>query len=107
MTERGPLPRLVINYAAPDLEVFAQIAEAAAQQLSDRYDVRMVVSHLARKDVRQRRDPGDPYLEYSANFPDIFHFVVPDALRAGTRSGAGRATWRWPTGSSRSCAGSA
>ena len=45
------------------------------------WDVRFVVSHLAAKDRRLRTDPGDPYLEYAANFPDLFHFVVPDAVQ--------------------------
>ena len=80
MTEGGALPRLVINYAAPDLDGFRAVAAAAAQELSDRFAVRMVVSHLARKDTAQRTDPGDPYLEYSANFPDVFHFVLPPVL---------------------------
>ncbi|MGH2354016.1 MAG: hypothetical protein ACRDJN_20620, partial [Chloroflexota bacterium] len=73
------LPRLVINYATGDLDDFDQVA-AAATVLSGRYAVRMVVNHLADKDPHQRTDPGDPYLEYSANFPDLFHFAPPDAV---------------------------
>src|SRR5262249_51189465 len=72
-------PRLVINYASNDLDAFAEAAEAVAP-LADRYDLRMVVNHLAAKDVRHRTDLGDPYLQYSANFPDLFHFVVPAPL---------------------------
>jgi hypothetical protein len=72
-------PRLILNYATPDLERFEEVARAAAA-LSARYDVRLVVSHMARKDTRQLIDPGDPYLEYSAILPDLFRFAPPDAV---------------------------
>ena len=71
----------MIVYGTPDLGEFARVAEAAAASLADTWDVRFVVSHLVGKDDRLRTDPGDPYLEYAANFPDLFHFVVPVALR--------------------------
>src|SRR4051794_10102132 len=73
--------RLILNFATPDLAEFERVAAAAARGLSDRWDVRFVVSHLAAKDRRLRTDTGDPYLEYAANFPDIFHFIIPDILQ--------------------------
>ena len=77
----GERRRLVVNYATPDLDAFARVAETAAARLADRWDVRFVISHLAAKDRRLRTDPGDPYLEYAANFPDLFHFAVPAAVQ--------------------------
>jgi hypothetical protein len=71
--------RLLINYATPDLDAFEQVASGAAV-LSERYDVRLVVSHFAHPDRSQRIDPGDPYLEYAVNFPDLFRFAPPDAV---------------------------
>jgi hypothetical protein len=73
------LPRLVVNYAASDLGEFARVAEAASA-LSDRYAVRLVVSHLAARNDRPRTDPGDPYLQYSSSFPDLFGFFLPKAI---------------------------
>jgi hypothetical protein len=67
---------LIVNYATNDLAAFEQVARAATV-LVGQYDVRLVVSHLAQKDTHQLVDPGDPYLEYSANFPDLFHFAPP------------------------------
>jgi hypothetical protein len=72
-------PRLVINFATGDLDAFAEAAEASLA-LSDRYLLRMVVNHLPAPDTRHRTDLSDPYLQYSANFPDLFHLVVPAAL---------------------------
>jgi hypothetical protein len=69
----------VINYASNDLDAFAGAAEAVAP-LADRYSLRMAVNHLAARDIRHRTDLGDPYLQYSANFPDLFHLVVPAPL---------------------------
>ena len=67
-------PRLILNYATPDLGRFEEVASAASA-LTERYDVRLVISHYAYKDRSQLVDPGDPYLEYSANFPDLFRFA--------------------------------
>jgi hypothetical protein len=39
--------RLIVNYATGDLDTFDQVAGSAAA-LAERYDVRVVVSHLAR-----------------------------------------------------------
>jgi hypothetical protein len=72
-------PRLIVNCAANDLTLFRRVAEAATA-LAERYDVRMVVSHLSRRDLRQLTDPDDPYLQYSVNFPSLFSFVVPPAV---------------------------
>jgi hypothetical protein len=69
----------VINYASNSLDAFAEVAEAMAP-LADRYALRMVVNHLAARDDRHRTDLGDPYLQYSANFPDLFHLVGPAPL---------------------------
>jgi len=71
--------RLILNYATGDLECFERVAGSAAA-LSDHYDVRLVVSHFPHKDPHQRTDPGDPYLEYSANFPDLFRFAPPETV---------------------------
>jgi hypothetical protein len=74
-------PRLLIDHATNDLETLARVAEAVSV-LADRYDLRMVVSHLAIRNDRRRTDPGDPYLQYSSNFPDLFSFVVPEAIKS-------------------------
>src|SRR2546423_11769744 len=75
-------PRLVVNCAANALDVFEQVAAAAAT-LAGEYEVRLVVSHLAHMDTRELHDPGDPYLRYSINFPSLFGFAVPEALAPG------------------------
>ena len=77
----GARRRLLMNYGTRDLDEFARVAQAAAARLGDRWEVRFVVSQLAAKDRSLRTDPEDPYLEYAANFPDVFHFAVPDAVR--------------------------
>jgi hypothetical protein len=87
------MPRLLINYAANDLEAFAKVAEAASA-LSDRYAVRMVVSHLAIRNDRRRTDLGDPYLQYSSNFPDLFSFTPPRAIRSHFDSSAAEANMK-------------
>ncbi|MBI3971605.1 MAG: hypothetical protein HY332_09990 [Chloroflexi bacterium] len=75
----APKPRLIINCATADLDVFQQVARAATS-LVEHYSVRLVVSHLAQRNTRMLTDPGDPYLQYSVNFPSLFDFVVPQAL---------------------------
>jgi len=71
--------RLIVNYAAGDLDTFDQVAGSAAA-LAERYDVRVVVNHFPHPDRSQLIDPGDPYLEYSVNFPDLFRFTPPQAV---------------------------
>jgi hypothetical protein len=30
--------------------------------------------------MRELTDPGDPYLQYSINFPQLFHFIIPPEI---------------------------
>lgn len=73
-------PRLIVHIATDDLGVFQQTAESAVV-LSDRFDVRVVVSSLTRKNPAELANRRDLYLEYTANFPKLFHFCVPDVLQ--------------------------
>jgi hypothetical protein len=83
MAEQPPMserkPRLIVNCAVNDLETFKRVASATTV-LADRYAVRLVVSHLSRRNKAELTDPGDPYLQYSVNFASVFHFDAPAAM---------------------------
>ena len=61
MNPSGVRPRLVVNCAANELDEFERMAQAATA-LAGQYDLRLVVSHLARPKRHALHDPGDPYL---------------------------------------------